>query len=61
MEEIWIDIEGFGNKYQVSNLGRVKKKQTTKPHYWGGLSIVKEKILKPNKHRERLFICSINI
>ena len=50
--EIWKNIEGFGNKYEVSNLGRVKKKETTKRHYFGGFSIVKEKILIPNKHRE---------
>lgn len=52
MDEIWKDIEGFENKYQVSNLGRVKKKQTIKKHWLGGDSIVKEKILKLNKHRE---------
>lgn len=52
MEEIWKDIKGFEDKYQISNLGRVKKKQTLKTHYLGGISIVKEKILKPNKHRE---------
>lgn len=50
--EIWKNIEGFGDKYEVSNLGRVKKKETTKRHYFGGFSIVKEKILIPNKHRE---------
>lgn len=61
MEEIWKNVKGFGDKYQVSNLGRVKKNQTTKQHYLGGVSIVKEKILNPNKHKERLFICTINI
>lgn len=52
MDEIWKDVVGFENKYQVSNLGRVKKKQTIKKHWLGGDSIAKERILKPNKHRE---------
>ena len=30
MEEIWKDIEGYENLYQVSNLGRVKSTRTNK-------------------------------
>lgn len=52
MNEIWKDVVGFENKYEVSNLGKVKKKQTIKKHCLGGDSISKERILKPNKHRE---------
>ena len=28
--EIWKDIEGFENNYQISNFGNVKNKQTNK-------------------------------
>ena len=30
MEEIWKFIEGFDNKYEVSNLGRVRSHKTSK-------------------------------
>ena len=48
MEEIWKDIEGFENLYQVSNLGRVRSLD----HYvknGHGRRIVHGKILKPFK------------
>ena len=41
-EEIWKDIEGYEGKYQVSNLGRVKKIYKT----------VQEKIIKSHIHEE---------
>ena len=37
MDEIWIDIEGYEDDYQVSNLGRVKslpKKCWNGKGYW---------------------------
>lgn len=40
MEEIWKDIAGFENCYQVSNLGRVKSLQRKQR--------IKDKILKPS-------------
>ena len=40
--EIWKDIEGYEDKYQVSNLGRVKSLKNTRGNY-------REKILKPGK------------
>ena len=40
--EIWKDIEGYENKYQISNLGNVKSLET-----WTGDKYIKrEKILK---------------
>lgn len=41
-EEIWKDITGFEFYYQVSNLGRVKRKENTK--------FQKSKVLKPSLH-----------
>lgn len=49
MQEIWKDVKGFEDKYQVSNLGRVKSKE----RYFnnnGGLQKVYEKILL--QHRQ---------
>lgn len=43
MVEIWSDIEGYENLYQVSNLGRVKA-------LGNGICNSKEKILKATKH-----------
>ena len=40
--EIWKDIEGYENKYQVSNLGNVKSLET----WTGDKYIRREKILK---------------
>lgn len=46
-DEIWKDIPGYEEKYQVSNLGRVKTlKHKYKQHR--GIRIVNEKILKPS-------------
>ena len=44
MEEIWKDIPGFENLYQVSNLGRVKSL-----HYGNKLSN-KQQLLKPRNN-----------
>jgi len=53
MEEIkeeWRDIQGFENRYQVSNLGRVKSVEriiyNTKNNGVDGIRHIKEKILK---------------
>lgn len=49
MQEIWKDVKGYEDKYQVSNLGRVKSKE----RYFnnnGGLQKVYEKIL--SQHRQ---------
>lgn len=49
MEEIWKDIKGYENLYQISNLGRVKSlERIDKSNH-----LVKEKILKIFKTRKR--------
>ena len=48
MQEIWKDVKGYEDKYQVSNLGRVKSKE----RYFnnnGGYQKVNEKILSQHK------------
>lgn len=49
MKEIWKDIKDYEGLYQVSNLGRVKHLEFTRLNpLTGGISIIKEKILKQN-------------
>lgn len=48
--EIWKDVPGFGNRYQVSNLGRVKVKSYIRSNGYG-LYATKEKILHPFKEK----------
>lgn len=52
MIEIWKDIKGFEGHYQVSNLGRVKSLSRYMNHKSGGLSLLKERILKPATNRK---------
>ena len=49
MQEIWKDVKGFEDKYQVSNLGRVKSKERYLNNN-GGMQKVYEKIL--SQHRQ---------
>ena len=49
--EIWKDISGYENKYQVSNFGRIKSLQRDVISGRGGFRTVKEKILKPKIDR----------
>lgn len=46
MEEIWKDIKGFENVYQISNYGRLKSLNRFVKNR-NGVRLVKEKILKP--------------
>lgn len=39
-EEVWMDIKGYENKYQISNYGRVKSKERKK---WNGRGFVSMK------------------
>ena len=53
MEEIWKDIKGYENKYQVSNLGKVKiKENITQRMNMGVLRDYKQKeiIMKPSEN-----------
>ena len=46
-KEIWKDIKDYEGLYQVSNFGRVKHLEFTRPNLLtGGISTIKEKILK---------------
>lgn len=47
VEEIWKDIPGYENMYQVSNLGNVKSLSRIVKHSRGGDKVIKERILKP--------------
>lgn len=44
--EKWIDIKGFEQYYQVSDLGRVRSKDRHSKHKMGGLQFIKGRILK---------------
>lgn len=46
MEEEWKDFPGFEEKYQISNLGRVKRKETMLKNSVGVYCHKNEKILK---------------
>ena len=46
-KEIWKDIKGFEEIYQVSNLGRIKSLERFRKGKNGSLVTVKERILKP--------------
>ena len=49
MEEIWKDIKGFEGKYQISNIGRIKRLSNFIVRNNGRKQSWKEKILNPTK------------
>lgn len=53
IKEIWKDIEGYENLYQVSNLGRVKSLNYKRTG--------KEKILKQSKDSKGYFVLNLRI
>lgn len=57
MQEIWKDIKGYEELYQISNLGNVKslkRKTLGKKH---GNHYLKERILKPGKSGNYYHVC----
>ena len=46
VDEVWMDIPGFEDCYQVSNIGRVRSKNRTVRHNFGGYKKVSGKIKK---------------
>lgn len=51
MIEIWKDIVGFEEYYQVSNFGRVKALEVTRKDSLGRKTTYKERILKGTNHK----------
>ena len=49
--EVWKNIQGFENLYQVSNLGRVKRLNSFVKCKNGKIKKIKERILKPQSYR----------
>ena len=49
MDKIWLDVQNYEGRYQVSNLGRVKSLKRTVPHAGSKTRTFKETILKTNK------------
>lgn len=43
--EVWKDIKGYEDRYQISNHGRVKSKARLEPHSDGKVSHIKEKLM----------------
>lgn len=60
--EIWKNIEGFENLYQVSNLGNVKCLKHTCPGKYGNLRTVKEHLMNPciNKKNGYVYVTLSN-
>ena len=48
VKEVWMDVKGYENYYQVSNLGRIKSLQRWVDHKPGQYRLVKERILSPS-------------
>jgi hypothetical protein len=61
MEEIWKDIPGYEEKYEVSNLGRVKSLERIILKNGKHPFISKEKILKPynSSGKRKYFVVSL--
>jgi hypothetical protein len=53
-DEIWKDVKGYENLYQVSNLGRVKSLANENAG-----SVKKEKILKPGRNGKSNYLVSL--
>ena len=45
--EVWKDIRGYEDRYQISNQGRVKSKARIEPHSDGKISHHREKVMIP--------------
>jgi len=60
--EVWRNVIGYEDIYHVSNIGNIKRLEYARKNLLtGGLSIIKERILKPVKHyNEYLFVSLCN-
>lgn len=61
MKEIWKDIKGYENIYQVSNLGRIKTLDKYVNCLYGQKRLIKEKIIKTFKNNNGYFITSLYV
>jgi hypothetical protein len=62
--EIWKDIEGVNNEYEVSNLGRVRSKEKEVEMYWikgSPIRIKKSKILAQTKKDGRYKVVTMYV
>lgn len=51
--EFWKDIPGYEGRYQASTYGRVRRKPIyRKTNNWGGVELLKERILTQNKRND---------
>lgn len=53
MKEIWEDVKGYEDLYQVSNIGRVRSKDRMRHVGHGHYGLKKGRILKPYKMKSR--------
>lgn len=58
VQEVWKDIPNYEGRFQVSNLGRIKKLSCILQNRWGGFTS-KEKILAQNKCRKGYMKCDL--
>lgn len=49
--EIWVNIKKWERFYQISTLGNYRSKDRHMPHYAGGYSKLKGKVLSPNRSK----------
>jgi hypothetical protein len=59
MKEVWKDIKDFDNKYQISNIGRVKSLPMTVVNKYGVIQHRKEKIRKLYKGNHGYYVVSL--
>lgn len=57
--EIWKDVVGYKGLYQVSNLGRIKGLNRERRHWRGGISTLKERVLKAYKNKGGYLILNL--
>lgn len=59
-DEIWKDIKGYENKYQISNLGNVKSLARTIIRKNGEKQTFQERILKPCRNNKGYYLVSLD-